>query len=118
MGRVGDGIIGALYEQGSCRSQREIPHRRRPSNPTLQKTKGGALGCPGTLLLPSSISAQCHVRGLFASIQFPIKPVSIRNKGVNKRDCVLHARYGRTIPAYATTVSDGPILPDVFQEVF
>jgi hypothetical protein len=31
---VSDGIIGALYEQGSCRSQREIPHRRRPSNPT------------------------------------------------------------------------------------
>src|SRR6266852_8041954 len=37
------GIIGALYERERCTSQREIPRGRRPWNPTLQKTKVGAL---------------------------------------------------------------------------
>src|ERR1700674_3971530 len=40
------GIIGALYERGHCRGQQEIPRGRRPWNPTLQKTKGGAPGNP------------------------------------------------------------------------
>ena len=42
--RVGEGIIGALYERARCKSQREIPRGRQPWNPTLQKTKGGAPG--------------------------------------------------------------------------
>jgi hypothetical protein len=35
------GIIGALYERGCCGSQQEIPHGRRPWNPTLQKRRVG-----------------------------------------------------------------------------
>src|ERR1700674_558000 len=38
------GIIGALYERGRCRSQRETQRETPSWNPTLQKTKGGAPG--------------------------------------------------------------------------
>src|SRR5713226_840767 len=45
------GIIGALYERGRCTSQQEIPCGRRPWNPTLHKTNGGA---------PSGSSLECR----------------------------------------------------------
>jgi hypothetical protein len=41
-------IIGALYERGRCRNHQEIARGRRPWNPTLQKTKGGARGIMGS----------------------------------------------------------------------
>src|SRR5712692_9927302 len=69
------GIIGALYERARCRSQQEIQRRRRPWNPTLQKTKGAAPGTAVSLVAHCAPCSSLHIADnpLGIAIQLALK---------------------------------------------